>query len=297
MKNNKKNLKCPICGSTKLELLHDRVWSAEDTRVYRCSNCLVGFLNPMMTETEEKKFYAAYNEHTIKRGVTMTMEPLELHQKCAPDALIRWKRLRRIFKQGDRVLEIGGSTGAFLEICSQICDCTCVEPDSVNRKFASQFSIDQYEYIEDIADSNEFDVICLFHVFEHIRDPAVLLKQCNQLLKPRGKIIIEVPHIEDPLLSIYGLKAYKDFYFQPMHHYIYSVKGLKHILDLSGFYEKDVIYCQRYGLDNHLAWLKKEKPEGDPEFTEMFGSCNDYSSILEKKQKTDTIMYIAAKAR
>ena len=69
--NSKTNMKCPICGSTKLEPIHDRVWSAKDKKVYRCNHCLVGFLNPMMTKAEEKNFYAAYNEHTKKRGVTM----------------------------------------------------------------------------------------------------------------------------------------------------------------------------------------------------------------------------------
>lgn len=297
MKNVNKKLECPTCGSIDLEKIHDRVWSAEDKKVYRCMYCQVGFLNPMMTQAEEKIFYAAYNDHAQKRGVTTTTEPLEFHQKCIPDALIRWKRLNGFFKKGYRVLEIGGSTGAFLEICSQTCECVCVEPDPLNRQFASKFSVGQYEYIEDVPDTEKFDIICLFHVFEHIQNPATFLKQCRRLLKVGGSIIVEVPHIEDPLLSIYDLDAYKDFYYQPMHHYIYSSKGLKHIFKSQDFYEKEVIYCQRYGLDNHLAWLKKGKPGGEPKFTKLFGNCKEYCTLLEKNGKTDTIMYIASNER
>ncbi len=297
MKNSNKKLECPICGSMNLDQIHDRIWSAPDKKVYYCKDCLVGFLNPMMTKAEEKTFYAAYNEHTKKRGVTVTTDPLEFHQKSVPEALIRWERINHFFKEGSRILEVGGSTGAFLEICSQVCECVCVEPDSLNRKFASQFCIAQYEYIEDVPDSEKFDVICLFHVFEHIQNPGAFLKKCSQLIKDGGFIIIEVPHIEDPLLSVYDLKAYKDFYFQPMHHYIYSAKALKHVFESGGFFEKEIIYCQRYGLDNHLAWLKKGKPGGDPKLTELFGNNTEYCSVLENTGKTDTIMYVAAKER
>lgn len=295
MKNDNEKLRCPICGAADVKLIHNRVWSSRSKKVYQCGFCCVGFLNPMMTNSEEKKFYAEYNEHTQKRGVTTTTEPLELHQKSIPDASARWERLKCFFKKSCNVLEIGSSTGAFLELCSQVCDCACVEPDPANRRFASQFSLEQYEYIDHIPDFERFDIICLFHVFEHIRNPAFFLDQCRRLLKNGGRLIIEVPHIEDPLLSIYDLTAYKDFYFQPMHHYIYSMKSLKYLSESKGFCEKVVIYCQRYGLDNHLAWLQKHKPRGDPKFTGLFGKCDEYCRALEKAQTTDTITYIADK--
>jgi 2-polyprenyl-3-methyl-5-hydroxy-6-metoxy-1,4-benzoquinol methylase len=275
--------------------IHYRVWSAQDTKVFRCKDCFTGFLYPMMKEAEEKRFYAAYNEHTKKRGVTLTIDSSELHKNSMRDASKRWERLEDFFIRKGRILEIGSSTGAFLEICSQKCDCVCVEPDSTNREFASQFSVGQYEYLEDVSDLEKFDVICLFHVFEHIRNPFDFLKKCGRLLKTDGSIIIEVPHIEDPLLSIYDLDSYKDFYFQPMHHYIYSVKGLKYVFESEGFHEKDIVFYQRYGLDNHLAWLKNGKPGGDLEFQKLFGNSTEYCQVLEKAQKTDTIIYIAEK--
>jgi len=249
----------------------------------------------MMEKEEEKKFYAAYNDHTKKRGVTLTTDPLELHRISMGDASKRWKQLKDFFIRDGKMLEIGSSTGAFLELCSQKCDCVCVEPDSANRKFASQFSVSQYEYLEDVPDLGAFDVICLFHVFEHIRNPFDFLKKCNLLLNAGGMILIEVPHIEDPLLSIYDLDSYKDFYFQPMHHYIYSENSLKYIFESQGFYEVDILFHQRYGLDNHLAWLKNGKPGGDLKFQELFGDAAEYCQALVKAKKTDTITYIAKK--
>lgn len=294
MKSEKIN--CPVCDSPLIEQLHDRVWSAPDMRVFRCQECLSGFLDPMMTPDQEKEFYASYNEHTKKRGVTLTNDPKEFHAKSRPEAKLRWERLKGYFKDGSRVLEVGASTGAFLEICSETCQCVCVEPDSANREFASQFSISAYDYLEIVDGSEKFDIICLFHVFEHIRKPLSFLDRCFELLNENGLIIIEVPHMEDPLISLYDLQAYKDFYFQPMHHYIYSETGLKKVFEGAGFSEKDIIYIQRYGLDNHLGWLKHGKPGGEPLLRTFFAEADRaYRRDLEKAGKTDTIMYIAAK--
>lgn len=40
---------------------------------------------------------------------------------------------------------------------------------------------------------NEFDVICLFDVLEHLEDEVLALECINKMLKPGGKIILTVP--------------------------------------------------------------------------------------------------------
>jgi SAM-dependent methyltransferase len=39
-----------------------------------------------------------------------------------------------------------------------------------------------------------FDLIIIFQVLEHLADPATTLKQCAQLLKPEGRLVIGVPN-------------------------------------------------------------------------------------------------------
>ena len=50
--------------------------------------------------------------------------------------------------------------------------------------------------VEAIAARPHFDLIILFQVLEHIRDPLSVLRQCATLLKPSGVLIVGVPNLE-----------------------------------------------------------------------------------------------------
>lgn len=119
------NLKCPLCNSKKILLYHSKVWNTPDKRVFRCDDCRITFIHPMMTQQEEYEFYSHYNSHVKKRGLTVTNEPSELHAKSRPVAKERWDIIKHYFVKGSRVLEVGCATGAFLEIFSQQCICVC----------------------------------------------------------------------------------------------------------------------------------------------------------------------------
>jgi SAM-dependent methyltransferase len=50
--------------------------------------------------------------------------------------------------------------------------------------------------VDDIAGlpDGSFDVITLWHVFEHLADPVSMLKEVRRLLKVGGRLLIEVPN-------------------------------------------------------------------------------------------------------
>lgn len=285
-------MNCPLCTSTESQLFHDNVWGYEGGRVYRCGNCDVTYLHPFMNEKEEKEFYANYNIHVKKRTSAITTDPAEFHTKSMPAAGERYKKISAYFEKGRRVLEVGSSTGAFLELLSS-CECHGVEPAHDNREYSKKFCKKTYADIREISENQKFDVICLFHTFEHLRDPHGFLRICRSLLQgPDGTIIIEVPNIDDPLISIYNSSAYKDFYFQPMHPFIYSRKSLNFVFENSGYTTHDFVYYQRYGFDNHINWLINGTPGGSAAVREMIGEFDEYKMKLEKIKKTDTIFYI-----
>lgn len=285
-------MQCPLCLEKQSELLHDGIWSLDDGQVFRCKTCDVTFLHPMMTEQEEKEFYKNYNKHVRQRGVTASGSAEELHQKSIPIAVERYENIKEFFVNADRILEIGPSTGAFLELLAGK-QCVAVEPDNANRDFCSRFAEQVYADLTMVPVGQLFDLVCMFHVFEHIRDPFSFLSLCRNHLAPGGKIIIEVPHINDPLIKLYDCLAYKDFYFQPMHPFVHSLSSLRHIFVEQGFHEERVIYYQRYGLVNHLNWLTAGTLGGNAEWTEVFGENREYKSALEKVGCTDTLYYIA----
>jgi SAM-dependent methyltransferase len=263
----------------------------ENGKVYKCSNCELIFISPMMSKEEEKEFYENYNEYVKIRGFTVENSVEEFHEKSKTTANERLNVVSKFFNN-KKVLEIGSSTGAFLSLLND-CNTNACELATDNLNYSKQFINGKAFNSLDDVDENNFDVICMFHVFEHIREPIIFLNTCKTKLNRGGRIVIEVPHSNDPLITLYDCKEFKDFVFQPMHPMVHNEKSLDYIFTKSGFKKEEVIYHQRYGLDNHLSWFKNNKPGGDNTLRELFSTNDDYKNKLKSIKQTDTIFYIA----
>jgi SAM-dependent methyltransferase len=189
------------------------------------------------------------------------------------------------------ILEIGANDGTFLKLLSnefsgvQFCG---VEPSAPHRKLAQEKNLTIYKRIEDCRQGS-FDVICMFHTFEHFTDPIAILQSMHKFLSKKGIFIIEIPSFSDPLLSVYKIAAFKDFYFQAQHPFIYSSSSLSRLLGI-GYCQIKIVPFQRYGLANHMHWLKNNKPGVLPFIAEHFISADTkYRKKLEELGKTDTI--------
>jgi len=291
-------ISCPVCNSRDTRIFHRKVWSYKKGRVYRCASCDLAFLYPAMTGKEEKRFYAHYDTHMKKR---LSFSPPggigKSHVSARAAAAERFAVVKGLFKGARTALEIGSSTGAFLETLKNAGfsrgGLTGIEPCRAHREYSRRVTSDVYGDISELPAGRKFDIICMFHVFEHIARPALFLRECKRHLKNKGRMLIEVPFIQDPLISLYDSSVFKDFYFQPMHPYVHSLGSLRHIFLRSGFRETKAIYYQRYGLDNHLAWLSKGKPGGDRNFARLFAGDRFYKDALEKTGTTDTLFYAA----
>lgn len=285
-------MNCPLCASES-SVYHDTVWQRPGAKVWRCSGCALAFIHPAMTEAEERAFYADYNGHAAARGVS-DATPEELHRKGLAVAGERLKAAGRLIEGIGTALEIGSATGAFIELASAegaVFD--AVEPDAVNRAYASRFARRVYPDMGSVPEGATYDMVCMFHVFEHIREPLPMLNACKARLKKGGRVLVEVPSLDDPLISLYGCRAFKDFYFQPMHPYVYSPGPLRLVFERAGFRVVECVFHQRYGLDNHLAWLAKGSPGGDAALREIFGPAEEYKASLERAGRTDTVFLLA----
>jgi SAM-dependent methyltransferase len=289
-------LACPLCGDSRAALFHGRVWSSPDGKVYRCPGCDLTFIHPVMDEETEKEFYKDYGKHAIARGVVATSDPAELHRKGRPAAEKRLEKIKKFFQGPSRILEVGASTGAFLELLEGK-ERYGVEPADDHRRYLARFCKSTYSDLCEVPSEEKFDLICMFHVFEHIKTPQPFLQDCARLLDPGGCLIVEVPFIEDPLLTLYQCGPFKDFYFQLMHPYVYSERALAHVFAKASFKVDEFIYYQRYGLDNHLTWLAKGRAGTDPQFAALFGDDEAYKQRMEKIGKTDTIFCIVRKEK
>jgi SAM-dependent methyltransferase len=211
----------------------------------------------------------------------------------------RFAKLRPLLEGAASLVEIGAHDGAFLAAVGEALPGVCLaslEPDQNTRAERDVVpGLEQYEGFPALHASGRcFDRICFFHVLEHILDPVAFLADCRRCLAPGGRLIVEVPSLDDPLLSLYRSSAYQAFYFQRQHPYVYSGASLLRLLEACGLKVDRMLPYQRYGLGNHLAWLTHGKPGGDPTIGELTAASEEtYLAALEARGRTDTTIAVA----
>ncbi len=88
--------------------------------------------------------------------------------------------------------------------------------------------------VEDLVESNEqYDVITISHVIEHVYNPASLLANSYRLLKPGGRLWLETPNIQSMGASRFG-RAWRGLEV-PRHLALFNPSSLKASLEHAGF--------------------------------------------------------------
>jgi SAM-dependent methyltransferase len=171
----------------------------------------------------------------------------------------------------------------------------CIEPDTTRRALRDQIAgLAQYDDFSQ-APPGSWDLVCLFHVLEHIVEPGPFLSRCASLLAPGGRLVVEVPSLDDPLLSLYKVPAYADYCFQKQHPYYYSKASLERLLRSHGFAIETMVAHQRYGLENHLNWLRHGTPGGNADYARVFASVDaGYRRSLEAAGQSDAVIAVVS---
>jgi SAM-dependent methyltransferase len=146
-------------------------------------------------------------------------------------------------------LDIGCGTGGFLEHANNGIfdlygfDASKAQSEYARRRFPNvRHAKSCFEYLDKHGDKNLlFDVVTLWDVLEHIRNPLDYLREMHQVIRPGGLIYISTPN---GLAKLWKGKLYKLFSididlcaeFMPWEHvFYYSPRSLDYLLRLSGF--------------------------------------------------------------
>jgi SAM-dependent methyltransferase len=217
---------CPLCGSSDERTLHvraaraDKPFAAEMTtdvfaaygRVARCRRCGMAYRNPRETEEHVLQAYAALEDRDY----------LEERECRGMNALLSLKAMKRHVAQG-RLLEIGCSTGFFLNAARLEFDCRGVEPSSWAARIARErFGLDVHCGAFETFDARPgtFDAVAMIDVIEHVLDPRAVVRRVASLLRPGGIFYVVTPDIASlsaRLLGRYwwGLRPAHLTYFSP----------------------------------------------------------------------------------
>lgn len=272
-----------------IDLYYPVVRDRDDIQVMKCNKSDVIFLSSCDHINQDYYLSQSLNYWSAtsrKQAILKTLEDDERRAKQIQNLVCnkRW-------------LDFGTGAGGILDLLSSKAGETfAVEPQAEIR---NELNSCGYNVFEDPTEAkNEyFDVITLFHVYEHLTEPIETLKVLKNKLKPGGIVVIEVPHARDFLISFLNLESFKKFTFWSEHLILHTRESLEAFLKASGFTSISIQGFQRYPLANHLYWLSEGKPGGHQQWSYLRNEQVDdaYASMLAQLDKTDTLIAFARK--
>ena len=150
---------------------------------------------------------------------------------------IRSREIHNKFKTPGKILDVGCGSAVMLSHLNELgWDCVGTERTEISAEKAKADAALDIRVAQDILEcqfkDNEFDVITMFHVLEHIADLNRLIIELKRILKPGGILIIEVPN-----LASYQARLGKGRWFHidaPRHLLHFTKNSLKNAFTKNG---------------------------------------------------------------
>lgn len=277
---------CPICGGGG-SLIHRGTRDNPEIDVYKCSACETKFLSVIQDYDYESGFMNQ-TEHLPKEVI---------EERVYSEDNQRRFQMTQDLCRGKTVLDFGCGFGGYLECISKVAaDVLGVELGKDERNYLNQKKIPCVKTIDE--QNKKWDVITLFHCFEHLSAPKMWLEKLSEYLDTNGKLIIEVPNANDALLELYESRAFADFTYWSAHLFLYTQKSLAMVIEDTKKYSIEFAgQVQRYPIANHLMWLANGKPGGHKHWSFMDSDelTVAYMEKLKELQMCDTLFFVLNK--
>jgi len=253
-------MNCPVCNNSNTEIAldsQDYSLTQKSFSVVHCSKCSFRFTSPIPSQDEIGQYYkfTEYISHTDTKEGWMN----RLYHYVRTRTLAQQTSWIQSLFTGHKghLLDIGAGTGAFAHAMQQKAwKVTGLEPDTVTRDKAYENYKLQLQSTDTIFDLplNEYEVITMWHVLEHVHALKPYLNQCLKSLKNNGRLIIAVPNY-----TSFDAKYYKKYwaaYDLPRHLYHFSPIAMTTLLNDMGF---EIVSMRPMWYDSFYVSLLSEK--------------------------------------
>jgi len=179
---------CNLCGNNNTKHLYNY----GSTNIVKCLDCGLVYANPRPREDLNKEFFSK-SHHSQDLEKRISDARVSVFKKALSDIELRRNGLK------GKILDVGCGVGTFLNLAkSSGWEVTGIELSKDACEYAKSklgLEILNSSIEEAHFDKSSFDVVTLWNVLDHLRDPLSMLKEANRILRPGGFLIIRVPNI------------------------------------------------------------------------------------------------------
>ncbi len=227
---------CPYCKSSNyIELYSTYDIFDNHYQMVSCSSCKSVFLTPnptdeLLAKAYDDSYYGGSDEDEKFEG--FIEKGLDYFRKQ------RAKKVAGLINNSGRVLDIGCGNGQFLEQVKDFGQIeifgTEMQGSSAQRAMKIEgLSLQIGELLEENYAKDYFDVVTMFHVFEHLKNSKQYIDIIDNILVKNGHLVISFPNIDSWQASFFkGKWLHLD---PPRHLFFFTPKVFKALMDKRGY--------------------------------------------------------------
>lgn len=249
---------CPICSGTEfvdLITCQDHTTTKEFFTIQQCKECQLLLTNPRPTPDNIGRYYQSPDY--ISHGTNSTRLLDRIYLLARSISLKRKLKLIKGYHNPGAILDYGCGTGEFLQFMkNNHWRVNGVEPSDIARTKAAKLIGEELaivDRVENLAQA-KFDVITLWHVLEHVHQPASLLAKLKSMLTKNGFIFVAVPNHESHDAQFYN--QHWAGYDVPRHLWHFHKSGVQKLLSNQGY---KLVTTEPLKLDAYYVSLLSEK--------------------------------------
>jgi SAM-dependent methyltransferase len=249
---------CPACDAAEFQVLFetgDRLYRTTDRRfrVVECRRCRLLRLEPRPTAAELAGYYP--ENYWFEPEATAAGRLEEAYRRIVLGDYVSFVRraLEDAHEDGP-VLDVGCGGGLFLRLLGEQ-GSRVVGMDFSLQAATVAWRVNGVPAIRGSLASpplaaSSCAAITMFHVLEHLEEPAEYLKAAHQLLRPRGRLIVQTPNAACWQFLLLGENW--SGIDVPRHLVNYRARDLELLLDCCGF---EVLRRKHFSLRDNPAGL------------------------------------------
>lgn len=203
--------------------------------IMKCEKCGISFTNPYPTEETVKYLYMDRDTTGSDEVTNVLIDNLKEYFS----KIILKKLSGKFFnKKSLNILDFGCGNGRHTLAASSVFKDSSIDavdfqdnPPTLIRN-SKKNNIKYLSYNSFIVNTQQYDLILLRHVLEHIHYPVQFLQMLSSHLSQDGFIYIELPNLDSGYNRFF--KKYSILYYVPRHLHHFTPKSLKNVISQAG---------------------------------------------------------------